>query len=363
MTQWIENIKDFLLADVKDENETKEMAVLIRLTCFIFAIYYFIVGVTIAFIQHYFLGLGLIAAIGLLAAAFICTYENHTTLGLIVLNAVILIFSSVLALFVGFDMDFHIAIFLNIMLIYFNKSEKMYLKRFYVIFICIYLMVLTQFCDVFCNSVVGEGFIRIFIRSFNLMLFTLGLGISAYSYCMKFNQAEDKLRAINDNLERMANYDPLTTLPNRRHMNDRLSELVFGYNKSGKIFTIAIGDIDFFKKVNDTYGHDTGDYVLSSVANQLKKFMKDKGVVARWGGEEFLFAFENLTIDKAYEQLDQLRKIIEGWPMKFKEYDFNVTMSYGMEEFNDRLGVEATIKRADDKLYKAKTGGRNQVVK
>ena len=180
---------------------------------------------------------------------------------------------------------------------------------------------------------------------------------------MKFNQAEDKLRRINENLERMANIDTLTGLSNRRHMNEYLAGLVFEYNRSNKVFTMAIGDIDFFKKVNDTYGHDTGDYVLSTAAALFKKFMKDKGHVARWGGEEFLFAFENMDLDKAYRFLDELRHEIEKTPMDFKEFHFNITMTFGIEEFNPRLGIESTINRADGKLYKGKQGGRNRVVK
>lgn len=363
MKQWFENFHNFLLTDVKDENETKELAVLIRICCCIFVLYYFITGITIAFAKHYYLGLSLIIAIGFLVGSFICTYEDKTFLGLIGFNVVILVFSTLLAIFVGFELDYHICIFVNILLVYFNKTDKMFLKRLYVVFLCAYIIALAQFCDAYTNPLIKAGLFRIFIRSFNLLLFAIIVGTIAYSYCMKFNQAEEKLRGINDKLERMANIDTLTQLSNRRHMNEYLNELVFNYNKSGKIFTLAIGDIDFFKKVNDTYGHDTGDYVLSSVANQLSIFMKDKGHVARWGGEEFLFAFENETIDKAYEQLDELRAKIESWPMKFKEYSFNVSMSYGMEEFNDRLGVEATINRADAKLYQAKTGGRNRVIK
>lgn len=358
----LDSAKNFIMTDVKNKNETKELAVLIRLTCLIFALYYLVVGVALAFLQHYYLSLIMICAIGFLVGAFICTYENHTLLGLILLNIVIIVFSSLLAFFVGFDMGFHIPIFLNILLIYFNKSKHMTAKKIYTIALCVYLMYLTQFCDAWNVRSVPAGFPRIFVQSLNILVCSVTIGSVAYSYCNKFNQAEEKLRRINENLERMANLDTLTGLSNRRHMNEHMKTLVYEFNRSGKVFTIAIGDVDFFKKVNDTYGHDTGDYVLSTLANQFTIFMHNKGHVARWGGEEFLFAFENMDIDKAYKHMDELRRKIEALPMHFKEYDFKITMSYGMEEYNDRLGVEATINRADAKLYKAKTGGRNQVV-
>lgn len=362
MQDFFDNIINFITTDVKDKNETKELAVLIRITCLIFAFYYFVIGITIAFLQHYYLSLFLLAAIGILVGAFICTYENRTTLGLVLLNAILIVFSTALALCVGFDMDFHIPIFINILLIYFNKSQRMALKRFYSIAICIYMMCITQFCEAWTHARVPDGFPRIFIQSLNMLVFSACIGVVAYHFCTKFNQAEEKLRRINENLERMANLDALTGLSNRRHINEQMQGLVHEYNRSGKTFSIAIGDVDFFKKVNDTYGHDTGDYVLSTLANQFTMFMRGKGLVARWGGEEFLFIFENMNIEKASRHLEELRQIIEQRPMKFKEYDFHVTMTYGMEEFNDRLGVEATINRADAKLYKGKTGGRNQVV-
>lgn len=358
----IDSFVSFIMTDVKNKKETKERAVLTRIICCIFMVYYLVVGITISFLQHYYLGLSLLAAIGLLVAAFMCTYEDHTVAGLVILNIVLIVFSTLLALYIGFDMDFHLPIFLNILLIYFNKSEHMLGKKLYSLFICAYLMCMTQFCSIWNVARVPEGMALIFIQTLNMLAFSGCIGAIAYSYCTKFNQAEDKLRRINENLERMANLDALTGLSNRRHMNEHMSSLVAEYNRSGKIFTVAIGDVDFFKKVNDTYGHDTGDYVLSKLAGQFQIYMNGKGHVARWGGEEFLFTFENMNIEKAYKCMDELRRRIEELPMQFKEYDFKITMSYGMEEFNDRLGMEATINRADEKLYKAKTGGRNRVV-
>lgn len=362
LKNWLSSFNSFIQTDVRDDKETKEMAVLIRITCIIFSIYFFIIGITISFLQHYFLGLVLVTAISLLIGAFVLTYENRTIIALIILNIVLITFPALLSLNVGYEMDFHICMYINILLIFFNKSEHMLWKAIYTVAMCTILMCLTQFCHAFSHMIIKDGFSKIFIQSINILVFSSTLGWIAYSYCVKFNQAEEKLRKINDNLERMANLDTLTGLSNRRHMNEYMTGLVFEYNRSERIFTIAIGDIDFFKKVNDTYGHDTGDYVLSTVANQFTKYMNGKGHVARWGGEEFLFAFENMNLEKAYNCMNELRQIIQNTPMKFKEYDFSVTMTYGMEEYNDRLGIEATINKADNKLYKGKEGGRNRVV-
>ena len=363
MNNIINSFIKFLFTDVKSKTETKDLAVLIRLTCLIYSAYYFITGVTISFFQHYYVGLILISAIGLLVAAFICTYENHTLLGFSILISVMIVFSTLLSLSIGFEYDYHITIFLTVLLLYFNKTKHMTFKRLYTVGVSCYLMVLAEISDSLIRHRLAEGFPTIFVRAQNMLVLTGSLGIISYCYCTKFNQAEEKLKAINDNLEKMANLDTLTGLSNRRHMNEYLAALVSEYSKNNKTFTVAIGDVDFFKKVNDTYGHEAGDYVLTTLSSLFQEHMKGQGHVARWGGEEFLFVFENANIDKAYTSLNSLRKIIESTTMNFKECSFNVTMTYGMEEYNDRIGIEASINKADSKLYTGKTTGRNKVVK
>ncbi len=363
MGKAFERFVAFLFQDVKNEKETKDMAVLIRMTCLVLVFYYLFTAVCIAFLQHYVLSLLLVGGMGFTIGSFILTYENRTRFGLILLNIVILACATLLTFYLGFSMGFHLPIILNILLIYYNKTEFMRTKRLYAVALTIYLMCLAEICAALSLSMRPSATMTMVFQTSNMLFFCMNILVCAYCYCMKFNQAEDKLRRINENLERMANIDTLTGLSNRRHMNEYLAGLVFEYNRSGKIFTMAIGDIDFFKKVNDTYGHDTGDYVLSTAAAIFKRFMKDKGHVARWGGEEFLFAFENIDIDKAFRYLDELRHQIETTPMDFKEFHFNITMTYGCEEFNPRLGIETTINRADGKLYKGKQGGRNRVVK
>ena len=357
-----DEIVNFIFSDVRKKNETKELAVLVRITCIIFAIYYLIIGIIISFYQHYFLGLSMILAIAFVTAAFMFTYEDHTSTGLILLNLVIIIFSTLLALNIGYDLDFHFPIFITVLLIYFNKSKHMYLKRFFTIGLCIYMMIFAQIFEALGSKHIAAGFPTILIRSVNMILITSAIGTLAYCYCNKFNQAEEKLMAINKEYETLANYDALTKLANRRHMNECLQNLESEFNRTGKGFCIAIGDVDFFKKVNDTYGHDTGDYVLSTLAGMFSEHMKNKGIVARWGGEEFLFAFENSDRNQAYLALDELRHKIEITPFHYKEYDFKVSMTYGLEEYNDRLGIEITINKADQKLYEGKTSGRNKVV-
>ena len=160
----------------------------------------------------------------------------------------------------------------------------------------------------------------------------------------------------------MASTDALTTLPNRRVMNEHLTMLAYTYERTNSPFVIAIADIDFFKKINDTYGHEAGDFVLKSLAQIFKETMAGKGRVARWGGEEFLFVFENASGAQARNVLEIMRIGIEQNPFRFKDEEIHITLTFGVEDYSLVDGVEATISKADTKLYQGKTTGRNKVV-
>lgn len=357
------NFLQFIYQDVRRKSETKDRAILIRILDIVFAFGYLVTGISVSFLQHYYLGLVIIAAIGMLVASFICTYEDHTNIGMGLLVAVLIIFPSFLTIFVGFDLDYHVPMYILLLLLYYKKSKHPLLIRILAFLICAYTMCLVQFSSAFGNARVIEGAGRIFAQSFNVLLFSLALIATAFCYSDKFNQAEEKLRESNEELKRAATLDPLTQLPNRRHMNEQLRGIVHEYNRNGKPFCIAIGDVDKFKSVNDTKGHDCGDKVLTVVADTFRKHMAGVGPLARWGGEEFLLVFKNMNLEQAAASLESLRQTIERTTIEYgKEDPFHITMSFGVEEFNDRMGVEATINTADGHLYKAKETGRNRVI-
>ena len=138
--------------------------------------------------------------------------------------------------------------------------------------------------------------------------------------------------------------------------------LVYDNDRTGKPFCVAIGDVDFFKKVNDNYGHDAGDYVLVTLSELFRNSLKGRGMVARWGGEEFLFTFEGMNVQQAYAALELLRFQIEKYNFQHKEQNIKVTMTFGIEEYSQIIGIESTISKADIKLYEGKNNGRNKVV-
>lgn len=158
-------------------------------------------------------------------------------------------------------------------------------------------------------------------------------------------------------VEELATKDYLTKLYNRHYITARLREMELDYQRTKEKFCVMILDIDYFKKVNDTYGHLVGDKVLIDVANNIKDSCRASDIVGRWGGEEFLIILPRIDENNCYNVAEKIRQAIEK--VNFGEVG-KVTVSIGLCVYHNDL--ETTLKLADDKLYKAKRNGRNQVV-
>lgn len=163
-------------------------------------------------------------------------------------------------------------------------------------------------------------------------------------------------------LRTLVDRDALTSLSNRRSGDIRLRKTIEECTRNNAPFCVAIGDIDFFKRVNDTYGHECGDQVLKDVSALLRQHMRGKGFVARWGGEEFLLVFERTDLEEAYLSLTQLLENIRALEVKYNEHSIRITMTFGVTP-GSSSDVKELLRNADEKLYEGKDGGRNTVVK
>jgi diguanylate cyclase (GGDEF)-like protein len=173
---------------------------------------------------------------------------------------------------------------------------------------------------------------------------------------------------INHNIEEMellnqvkdiANKDYLTGLFNRRHFYTQSDKIIAQYQSSGTPISACLIDIDHFKRVNDTYGHDIGDLALLHVANILKEKF-ESFYPARFGGEEFAVLFPRLDAEKAAQLVDHVRQMLEGSPIEVGEEDVFLTFSAGIALFKNDM--DETLKEADERLYRAKEAGRNIVI-
>ena len=167
--------------------------------------------------------------------------------------------------------------------------------------------------------------------------------------------------SMQSSLRRMVEQDTLTELYNRRCAHRKLKQILQKANNPAEPFSLCIGDIDFFKRVNDTYGHDCGDIVLKKVADTIREHMHSIGFVARWGGEEFLLVFDHMNAYEAYDSLTALLDKIRALEIPYGEEIIHVTMTFGLAN-GDTSDLQTLLKTADDNLYRGKTSGRNQIV-
>ena len=161
------------------------------------------------------------------------------------------------------------------------------------------------------------------------------------------------------NLAEAAATDPLTKLLNRRALLGLMQHIGEAMRKNGKKCCIATLDIDHFKQVNDRFGHDVGDQVLSSVSAVIRKHLRADEAAARWGGEEFLLAWPDQTLAVAEQRADRLRELIGD--CNFANGDLRITASFGIAEWAPSETLESALKRSDKALYCAKAEGRNRV--
>ncbi|WP_313738876.1 diguanylate cyclase [Pseudomonas sp.] len=155
--------------------------------------------------------------------------------------------------------------------------------------------------------------------------------------------------------------DPLTGLANRAAWSERLAQEMQAWQARGGHLSMAILDLDHFKRINDGYGHLAGDKVLKLVANVLRKRLRGSDFMARFGGEEFVLLMPQTSLEQATQQLESLRAAVEACPFHFKGEPVTITTSIGCSVFRSGESGEAVLGRADKALYRAKAQGRNRV--
>lgn len=193
----------------------------------------------------------------------------------------------------------------------------------------------------------------------------------------KLNDANAQLVALNRHLAFLTKIDPLTELLNRRGMEEGYTlararsggaagnstqDDLSADKLSEDNFAVILGDIDHFKQINDTYGHECGDLVLKSLARRMKDNYTDSSMICRYGGEEFLIFEPSARKDDSFARVERLRKVIEETTVNSGGIAVRLTMSFGIYLTGGDDGLQECVKNADRALYLAKKGGRNKTV-
>ena len=177
----------------------------------------------------------------------------------------------------------------------------------------------------------------------------------------KLRAMTETLSARSETLEQAALTDALTGMQNRRYFDDALKEYIEEFRRIDKPIGLMILDLDHFKEVNDTYGHDVGDEVLRAVASCLRDMTRYHDVVARLGGEEFAVVAPNMDEDMMVKLAERIRKAIAGMAVLSGNVRLKITTSVGLAVWDKRESAEEFYRRADRLLYQAKRMGRNRV--
>jgi diguanylate cyclase (GGDEF)-like protein len=172
---------------------------------------------------------------------------------------------------------------------------------------------------------------------------------------------ETELKAVLAQADEISHTDALTFLPNRRQIIADLQREVIFSDKYGTPLSISMLDIDYFKMINDTYGHTVGDEVLRTLAGEMRDHIRYPDTIGRYGGEEFLIVLPHSTLKAAAEQAERLCRLVRSLPVKSGEQEIAVTISVGVAQYKfHREDWETFLSRADAALYQAKKSGRNQ---
>lgn len=173
---------------------------------------------------------------------------------------------------------------------------------------------------------------------------------------------QSQLRELSMRMDYMSRTDPLTGLPNRRDMMERLDREVRRFERYGTPFSVILFDVDDFKQVNDNYGHEAGDKVLRNLAEVFGRELRRTDSCARWGGEEFLVLCPEIALADARKAGEKCREAISASAVHVDSGEIHITLSGGLCSIEEGLDVDTIIRRADEALYRAKASGKDNLV-
>lgn len=194
----------------------------------------------------------------------------------------------------------------------------------------------------------------IILKWLNMSLFVVMFSMLASYYRHKITKAEQRLKIL-------ASLDALTGLHNRRYFESVVEQHIAQLRRNVSHSAVVIADVDLFKNINDTFGHEAGDLVLISISRLFKKELREVDAVARWGGEEFIFLMQETQLADAMAVTERIRRAIEESAVSHQGKEIRCTVSFGVTQLlpGDTLGD--AFARADLALYRSKAEGRNRV--
>lgn len=351
-------LSELINKETQIKNETRRMTVIIRKL----SLSFIVLSLFNLFLAIFFIHSvpALILWVGVIAAdAFTLflsyRYSKTVVLTFFVVQKFIWIF--LCSMLYGWEGGFQF--FLILLMILYSFGEAGYnRKKLFFDFVCfVMFVVFLVFFKGNEGRVSMDGLERP-IQIFNIFIFCLNVGFVSSTFSKESQEMEEKIVKYNEQLKIEAGEDALTGLKNRRSTNEYLKNLAGSQN----MFSICMCDIDFFKRVNDTYGHEFGDVVLKVISKVFKENASEYAYISRWGGEEFLLILPGLNGDDAYVKVHDVRDEIKKISVNNGEDNISVTMTFGLTEYDLNKSPEENIREVDEKLYMGKQAGRDRIV-
>jgi len=201
-------------------------------------------------------------------------------------------------------------------------------------------------------------YILAIMASIIVLLITITI-VSRNRFGNKFILEQKK---INSQLVELAQTDPLTNLANRRGMLEKIQQASDRFKHRKESFSIVLCDIDGFKKVNDKFGHECGDFVLSSLSNLFVSQLREHDIIGRWGGEEFIMVLPETTLEGGVILAEKIRLKVRDNVFYYKGYNIWITITMGVAVFDHITDIKEVIHQADEAMYRGKSAGRNCVM-
>ena len=356
----IRNVYNFINQESRFENEPKRVFVLLRWLYLLMSVYFAVFFFLMLWGGPHQFSFLAVAALGAMIALFLFTYRLRTKYNLIIYAIVQLLWVLAFVYLYGWDCGVQHFIFTLLVVIYFAVYDAIPLKIGCTVFLFLMRFAMFSYCRLFEPLIFLPNSFTILMQIYNSMFLFLTFGLICGMFSSNIESAEKKRVQYNNELKKQASTDPLTGIWNRRTMQTYM-EKYCEQNKEAS-FVVAMGDIDYFKRINDQWGHDCGDAVLKGLTELFRERLLSKGSFSRWGGEEFMFLFPDMNGDEAYTLISDLLIQVQRHPFLWNGEEIYVTMTFGMEEYGFSSDISAMIRAVDEKLYIGKENGRNRIV-
>lgn len=360
MQELVDKILKLFRMDVTSEGESNKLVRVLRVLESVLFAYGLVDGIFSLLIGEY------IAAISFCAVMVICFFLIHSSYHFKVLTQIIAVNIFTLSgvgygfYMLGGKTRVHCFLFVLVVLTYFSQYGYYGLKSLYTVVIALLFGILESLGGSMIPVINVDGFALMFYEVVDVVVIFVCISMVCYIYSKESQHLEGKLLEYNTLLKKQASTDALTGLCNRRSAMEFIENLI--NDSRSPAFCVCMCDIDYFKKVNDSYGHDIGDEVLKGIASAMTTGFPAKTLISRWGGEEFLVIFPDMNGDDAKMVLDIMRSRLKKIEYRAGDKKFGVTVTFGLAEYGYDGNADALIKEADDKLYYGKEHGRDQVV-